>query len=91
MTNFPDSESLKVCPGHIPELECTIHLTTDSGLNTIEGEALPPAGWPGLQSQKMGTGQEALVHQEGRPSLLSYSPCPAATWPCPASSLLTQL
>lgn len=50
VTNFPDSEALRVCSGHIPEnfvpeLGCAIQLTTDICLNTIEGEALPPAGW----------------------------------------------
>lgn len=45
MTNFPDSESSEVCPGHIPENSvpehgCTIQHTTDTGLSTAEGEAL---------------------------------------------------
>lgn len=50
MANFPDSEVSKVCPGHIPEnfvpeFGCTVQLTTDRCLNTIEGETLPPADW----------------------------------------------
>lgn len=49
MTNFPDSESSKVCPGHIPENfvpkhGCTVQLTTDTGLSTAEGEALSLGG-----------------------------------------------
>lgn len=51
MTNFPDSESSKVCPGRIPENfvpehGCTVQLTTDTGLSTAEGEALPSSWWP---------------------------------------------
>jgi hypothetical protein len=43
MTNFPDLEAAKVCPGHIPqsfvpELGYIIQLTTDTCLDTVAGD-----------------------------------------------------
>lgn len=67
MTDFPDSESSKVCPGHIPENSvpergCTVQLTTDTGLSTAEGEALPFGGL------------EAPVHQGREACSVSLTP-----------------
>lgn len=44
MTNFPDSQSSKVCPGHCaenfePNHGCTVQRTADTGRSTAEGEA----------------------------------------------------
>lgn len=44
MTNFPDSQSSKVCPGHCaenfePDHGCTVQRTADTGRSTAEGEA----------------------------------------------------
>lgn len=68
MTSFPDLEPSKVCPGHIPEnfvpeLGCTIQRTTDTDLNTTEGEALPASQL--AFTDRNGAGQEAWLHWEG--------------------------
>lgn len=44
MTNFPDSKSSKVCPGHCaenfePDHGCTVQCTADTNRSTAEGEA----------------------------------------------------
>lgn len=44
MTNSPDSESSKVCPGHCaenfePDHGCTVQCTADTSRSTAEGEA----------------------------------------------------
>lgn len=44
MTNSPDSESSKVCPGHYaenfePDHGCTVQCTADTSRSTAEGEA----------------------------------------------------
>lgn len=80
MTNFPDSESLKVCPGHIPENfvpkhGCSIQLTTDTGLSTAEGEALPLADQL-TSRERSRTGLEAPVHQGKEACLVSVDTPP---------------
>lgn len=72
MTKFPDSESSKVCPGHIPENFVpehgrTVQLTTDTGLGTAEGQALPLGG------------PEAPAHQGRDAQLVSLAPI---EWTC---------
>lgn len=84
MTKFPDSESSKVCPGHIPENFVpkhgrTVQLTADTGLGTAEGQALPLGGLEATAHQGRDAGLVSLTPTEwtlAQPSLVSSPPHP---------------
>lgn len=84
MTKFPDSESSKVCPGHIPENFVpehgrTVQLTADTGLGTAEGQALPLGGLEAPAHQGRDARLVSLTPTEwtlAQPSLVSSPPPP---------------